>query len=145
MENFSKLWNWLRTLPIWLRAIVLTLFACLALIASMSLSACGLTRAVVHNGAHGTSTEIKITTANPTTVTASPNVQLGKPLQNGFYLFTVMLILACGRSVKSQFMIESSCEQFARNKLRKYIDSEFSTSSCRCGFKILNCMRFIKK
>lgn len=74
MENLSKLWTWLKTLPVWLRAIVLALVAALALIASMSLSACGMTRAVVHNGAHGTSTEIKITTANPTTVTASPNV-----------------------------------------------------------------------
>lgn len=76
MENLSKLWAWLKTLPLWLRAIVLALVAALALIASMSLSACGTTRAVVHNGAHGTSTEIKITTANPTTVTASPNVTL---------------------------------------------------------------------
>lgn len=39
-------------------------------------SSCGTTRAVVHNGAHGTSTEIKITTNNPTTVTATPNVSL---------------------------------------------------------------------
>ena len=38
------------------------------------LLSCGTTRAVVHNGAHGTSTEIRITTNNPTTVTASPNV-----------------------------------------------------------------------
>lgn len=76
MENLSKLWTWLKTLPVWLRAIVLILVSALALIASMSLSACGTTRAVVHNGAHGTSTEIKITTANPTTVTASPNVTL---------------------------------------------------------------------
>lgn len=66
---------WLKSLPIWLRAIVLALVAGLALIASMSLSACGVTRAVVHNGASGTTTEIKISTSNPTTVTASPNVK----------------------------------------------------------------------
>lgn len=37
-------------------------------------SSCGTTRAVVHNGASGTTTEIKITTNNPTSVSASPNV-----------------------------------------------------------------------
>lgn len=42
----------------------------------LGLSSCGVTRAVVHNGATGTVTEIKITTQNPTTVTASPNVQV---------------------------------------------------------------------
>lgn len=75
MENFTKLLSWLKTLPIWLRAIVLSLLAGLALIASMSLSSCGVTRAVVHNGANGTSTEIKITTNNPTSVNVSPSVK----------------------------------------------------------------------
>lgn len=74
MENFEKLWIWLKTLPLWLRSIVLLIIAALALIASMNLSACGVTRAIVHNGAKGTSTEIKITTNNPTTVSTTPNV-----------------------------------------------------------------------
>lgn len=74
MENTQKFMLWLKTLPVWLRAIVLALVAALVLIASMSLSACGTTRAVVRNGADGTSTEIRITTNNPTSVTASPNV-----------------------------------------------------------------------
>lgn len=41
-----------------------------------SMTSCGTTRAVVHNGATGTTTEIKITTNNPTSVTTTPNVQL---------------------------------------------------------------------
>ena len=49
----------------------------IALAASaIGLTSCGTTRAVVHNGASGTTTEIRITTNNPTSVTASPNVQL---------------------------------------------------------------------
>lgn len=74
--NLTNLMSWLKTLPLWLRAIVLVLIASLVLIVSMSMSACGTTRAVVHNGAHGTSTEIKITTNNPTSVTTTPNVSL---------------------------------------------------------------------
>lgn len=44
--------------------------------AALGLTSCGVTRAVVHNGATGTVTEIKITTSNPTSVSASPNVQI---------------------------------------------------------------------
>lgn len=68
--------SWLKTLPIWLRAIVLLCVAVIVLIASMSLSACGTTRAIVKNGADGTSTEIRITTNNPTSVQTTPNVTL---------------------------------------------------------------------
>lgn len=75
MDTIKKLFSWLQTLPIWLRAIVLALISAFVLIVSMSVSSCGTTRAVVHNGAHGTSTDIRITTNNPTSVTASPNVQ----------------------------------------------------------------------
>lgn len=42
-------------------------------------SSCGVTKAIVKNGADGTSTEVKITTNNPTTVTATPNVTLDLP------------------------------------------------------------------
>ena len=75
MDTFTNFFKWLQTLPFWLRVVVLSLIAALVLIASTSLIACGTTRAVVHNGASGTSTEIKITTNNPTSVTASPNVE----------------------------------------------------------------------
>lgn len=53
----------------------------LILISMVFFNSCGTTRAVVHNGADGTSTEIKITTNNPTSVTASPNVELKPNLQ----------------------------------------------------------------
>lgn len=76
MEKISNFFAWLKTLPIYLRAIVLILISALVFIASMSLSACGTTRAVVKNGADSASTEIKITTNNPTSVTASPIVSL---------------------------------------------------------------------
>lgn len=51
--------------------------------AALGLSSCGTTRAVVHNGATGSVTEIKITTNNPTSVQASPNVQI--PVTPGNY------------------------------------------------------------
>ena len=61
------------TIPRWVS--IISLFIALAA-SVIGLTSCGTTRAVVHNGATGTSTEIRITTNNPTTVTASPNVQL---------------------------------------------------------------------
>lgn len=76
MENISKFWLWLKALPLWLRSVVLVLLSALALIASMNFCACGVTRAVVHNGADGTSTEIKITTNNPTSVSTSANLNV---------------------------------------------------------------------
>lgn len=41
-------------------------------------TSCGTTRATVRNGATGTTTEIKITTNNPTSVTATPNVSFNQ-------------------------------------------------------------------
>lgn len=79
MEKFSQFFDWLKTLPVYLRAVVLILVSALVLIASMSFVACGQTKAVVKNGASGVTTEIKITTNNPTSVTASPNVSFPKP------------------------------------------------------------------
>lgn len=79
MEKFSQFFDWLKTLPVYLRAVVLILVSALVLIASMSFAACGQTKAVVKNGASGVTTEIKITTNNPTSVTASPNVSFPNP------------------------------------------------------------------
>lgn len=79
MDKLKALLTWLGSKPIWLRALLLALVAGLCLCLTIS---CGTTRAVVHNGATGTSTEIKITASNPTTVTASPNVQFN-PIENG--------------------------------------------------------------
>lgn len=77
MDNLKKLLQFLYPLPTWLRVIIAALVAAIMSIClSLTVSSCGLTRAVVHNGASGTSTEIRITTNNPTSVTASPNVEL---------------------------------------------------------------------
>lgn len=76
MEKSSAFWNWLKGLPLWLRSIVILLLAALVLIASISVSSCGVTRASVKNGATGTTTEIKITTNNPTSVTTTPTTDL---------------------------------------------------------------------
>lgn len=79
--DIKIIYSWLKTLPVWLRAIVLALVSALVLIASMSLSACGTTRATVKNGATGTTTEIRISTNNPTSVQTTPSVSLN-PLKN---------------------------------------------------------------
>lgn len=74
MENLKKLLSWLKTYPIWVRSCILLLIS--ALLVLMTLTACGVTRATVHNGATGTTTEIKITTNNPTSVDVAPNTSL---------------------------------------------------------------------
>lgn len=75
MDNKQFL-SWLKTLPIWLRAIVLLAIGAIVLIASMSLSACGTTKVVVRNGADGTSTQVSVSAKNPTSVETSPKVNL---------------------------------------------------------------------
>ena len=62
---------------------VITIIAVFVAIVALclGLTSCGVTRAVVQNKATGTSTEIKITTSNPTSVNASPNVSI--PLNYG--------------------------------------------------------------
>lgn len=71
MENLSKFWAWLKTLPVWLRAIVLVLIAALTFIASMSFCSCGTPRTTTHTTIHGNagSSSVSVTT----TVTSSPS------------------------------------------------------------------------
>lgn len=60
-EKLTFFWSWMKNLPVWLRAIVLLLLSVLALIASMSLSACGtMTSATIRNIQPNTSTAITI-------------------------------------------------------------------------------------
>lgn len=73
MERVKEVLYLFKNAPKWTRIVV---YVAVAIIALMSLFACGTTRAVVHNGATGTTTEIKITTNNPTSVHTSPNIQL---------------------------------------------------------------------
>lgn len=72
----QSIWTWFKSLPIWLRVVIGFLFAALAVFSSMGLSSCGTTRAVVTNRAEQTTTTIKISTNNPTSVETSPDVSL---------------------------------------------------------------------
>lgn len=72
----KTVWTWFKSLPIWLRVVIGFLFAALAVFSSLGLSSCGTTRAVVTNRAEQTTTSIRITTNNPTSVDASPDVDL---------------------------------------------------------------------
>ena len=75
--NLTSFFQWLNKFPIWVRAIVLLLISGLALIASMSLTACGsTTRATIRNMADSTSTSVTITTNNPTNWQVTPDVSL---------------------------------------------------------------------
>lgn len=76
MENIKKFISWLKTLPVWMRSLALLALSVLALLASMSLSACGTTKVVVRNGADSTSTQVSVSTNNPTTVDTRPKVEL---------------------------------------------------------------------
>lgn len=75
MDNSTK-WTWFKSLPIWLRVVIAALVAALAVFSSMSVVSCGTTRAVVSNRAEATTTTIKISTNNPTSVETSPDVKL---------------------------------------------------------------------
>lgn len=68
MDNLIKIWTWIKTLPIWLRAIVLALVAILALIASMSFYACGTpkTTASVQNVNPNSTVTVTMTVSNST-------------------------------------------------------------------------------
>lgn len=78
MEKIKILWDWIKSLNLWQKIVSVIALAVLALIALMSTSACGVTRATVTNKAQNTATEVKITTSNPTTVTTTPNVNLNE-------------------------------------------------------------------
>lgn len=84
MENLSKFWSWLKTLPIWLRAIVLALLAALALIASLSFTACGTpkTVATVQNVNPNSAVTVTMTVSNSTATTvdtdATPSANISR-------------------------------------------------------------------
>lgn len=73
MDTFNKLFTWLKTLPVWLRAIVLVLFAAIILIASMSVSACGTpkTVATVQNVNPNSTVTVTMSVSNSTTSSTS--------------------------------------------------------------------------
>lgn len=85
MENLNKFFSWLKTLPIWLRAIVLVLISAFVLIASMSLYACGTpkTVATVQNVNPNSTVTVTMSVSNSTsssvTTDATPSVDIKTP------------------------------------------------------------------
>lgn len=65
MEQLNKIFEWLKSLPMWLRLVVLL---ALAVACSWSLSSCANTKAVVRASSENTTASVTITTNNPTTV-----------------------------------------------------------------------------
>lgn len=74
--DLIKFNSWLKTLPVWLRGVVLFLVAVLALIASLSFSACGTpkTVATVQNVNPNSSVTVTMTVSNSNTTTPSIEV-----------------------------------------------------------------------
>lgn len=74
MENLlSKLWTWLSSLPMFLRAFVLVLLAALVLIASMSMSSCGQTVKVT---VRDTPTGVSISTTQTKKDSSGTNIHI---------------------------------------------------------------------
>lgn len=74
MESLIKVWNWLKTLPIWLRAIVLLLIGILALIFSTSCST--MSRVIVKETTSG----VTITTTQSADQQNSTSIQVNPTL-----------------------------------------------------------------
>lgn len=74
MESLLKIWNWLKTLPVWLRAVVLLLVGILALIFSVSCST--MSRVIVKE----TSSGVTITTTQSADEQNSTSIQVNPTL-----------------------------------------------------------------
>lgn len=68
MEILKKIFEWSKTLPFWLRAVLYALVAAITLIASLSMSACGTpkTVATVQNVNPNSSVTVTMTVSNST-------------------------------------------------------------------------------
>lgn len=72
--DYVKIWSWLKSLPLWLRSVVLFLLASLALIASMSsFASCGTpkTIATVHNANPHSTVTVTMSVSNSNNTTPS--------------------------------------------------------------------------
>lgn len=81
MEKLNNFISWLKTLPVWMRAIVLVAVSAIALIASMSLSACGpVIKATMKQIFPESTTTITISNSSNTDVntTANPNLSVNQ-------------------------------------------------------------------
>lgn len=74
MDSIAKVWNWLKTLPVWLRAVVLLLFGILALIFSTSCST--MSRVIVKETTSG----VTITTTQSADQQNSTSIQVNPTL-----------------------------------------------------------------
>lgn len=78
MESLSKIWDWLKTLPLWLRAVVLLLVGILALVFSVSCST--MSRVIVKDTTSG----VTITTTqsadqqNSTSIHVNPTLNFAR-------------------------------------------------------------------
>lgn len=75
-ESLKKLLSWLITKPVWVRILSVLVIMILSIMVLFSATSCGVTRATIRNNADNTQTTITITTNNPTSVDASPDVSL---------------------------------------------------------------------
>lgn len=121
MDKIKSLLEFLTPIPRWARVVILALIGA---VVAYCMTSCGVTRAVVHNGASGTSTEIKITTNNPTTVTASPNVSVVPPLQNSVWLVSLILFSSCAsvKSCKKRFVVEAHDYKSVVKRIRHHAE-----------------------
>lgn len=79
MEKLTQFWNWLKSLPIWLRIVVLVLIAGLCLIASTS---CGqLVKVTVRDTPSGVeiSTNQTKKDSSSTSINVNPNINFTRP------------------------------------------------------------------
>ena len=76
MKNLKPLVEFISRLPITGKVLTTILIMIVSVIIIFFLPACGSTRVVVRNGSESAETTIAVTTNNPTSVTASPNVTL---------------------------------------------------------------------
>lgn len=74
MESLTRVWNWLKTLPVWLRAVVLLLVGILALIFSVSCST--MSRVTVKETTSG----VTITTTQSADQQNSTSIQVNPTL-----------------------------------------------------------------
>lgn len=84
MELITKLWSWLKTLPIWLRAVALFLIACLAFIMSMAFVSCGTPKTVasVQNVNPNSTVTVTMSVSNSTTSSTSTDATPSLDFQN---------------------------------------------------------------
>lgn len=78
MENLDDRWKWFKSVPVWLRVVVVILIS--ALVVIFSATSCGASKSTVrvYNRADSTTTTISVSNGDggSTTVNVSPNLQI---------------------------------------------------------------------